>query len=207
MECQRDVGTSGFERCDLHEDQAHDALDRPVVEKIIASFNLGSGDNRVRVRRPRGERLNPAFALQRRTAPKAGVMVWGVISYNTRSPLVLIRGTMTAQRYVYDILQPHMLPLLQRFPKPFSTRQGLALHSKGITRQSPHYYYPSLACPIPRFVSNQAYLGLFGTVSWASDDFERTRDKVTANMEQNVTRHHTEIVCLNARSYRIVHSR
>ncbi|GFT43351.1 HTH_Tnp_Tc3_2 domain-containing protein [Trichonephila clavipes] len=30
--------------------------------------------------------------------------------------LVLIRGAMTVQRYVHDILQPHMLPLMQRLP-------------------------------------------------------------------------------------------
>ncbi|GFU41167.1 transposable element Tcb2 transposase [Trichonephila clavipes] len=59
------------------------------------------------------EKLNPAFALQRHTAPTAGVMIWGAIAYNTRSPLVLIRGTMTAQWYVHDILQPHVLPLMQ----------------------------------------------------------------------------------------------
>ncbi|GFW95334.1 uncharacterized protein TNCV_2970561 [Trichonephila clavipes] len=71
----------------------------------------------------------------------------------------------------------------------------------------PHCYYPSLTCPIPRFVSNRAYLGSFGTVSRASHEFERTRVKVTANMEQYVSRHHTDLVCLNARSYRIIHSR
>ncbi|GFS98949.1 transposable element Tcb2 transposase [Trichonephila clavipes] len=43
-------------------------------------------------------------------------MVWDAIAYNTRSPLVLIRGTMTAQRYVNDILQPHVLPLMQWLP-------------------------------------------------------------------------------------------
>ncbi|GFX50829.1 transposable element Tcb2 transposase [Trichonephila clavipes] len=43
-------------------------------------------------------------------------MVWGVIVYNTRSPLALICGTMTAQRYVHDILQPHVLPLMQWLP-------------------------------------------------------------------------------------------
>ncbi|GFW78452.1 transposable element Tcb2 transposase [Trichonephila clavipes] len=75
-----------------------------------------SDDNRVRVWRSRGERLNPAFALQRHTAPTAGVMVWGVIAYNTRSPQVLICGTMTAQWYVLDILQPHVLPLMQWLP-------------------------------------------------------------------------------------------
>ncbi|GFU43017.1 transposable element Tcb2 transposase [Trichonephila clavipes] len=46
-------------------------LDRQVVEKTTTS----SDDNRLRVWRPRGERLNPAFALQRHTAPTAGVMI------------------------------------------------------------------------------------------------------------------------------------
>ncbi|GFX21337.1 l-Fucosyltransferase [Trichonephila clavipes] len=34
----------------------------------------------------------------------------------TVSSLVLIRGTMSAQWYVHDILQPHVLPLMQRLP-------------------------------------------------------------------------------------------
>ncbi|GFW39275.1 transposable element Tcb1 transposase [Trichonephila clavipes] len=69
-------------------------------------FNLSSDDNRVRVWRPRGEHLNPAFALQRHTVPTAVVMISGAIGYNTRSPLVFIKVTMTAQRYVHDIQQP-----------------------------------------------------------------------------------------------------
>ncbi|GFY13404.1 transposable element Tcb2 transposase [Trichonephila clavipes] len=43
-------------------------------------------------------------------------MVWGVIAYNTRPYLVLIRGTMRARQYVHDILQPHVLPLKQWLP-------------------------------------------------------------------------------------------
>ncbi|GFV22625.1 transposable element Tcb1 transposase [Trichonephila clavipes] len=62
--------------------------------------------------------------------------------------------------------------------------------------------YPSLDCPIPRFVSNRAYLGSIGMVIW-----DPASGKVTENMERNVSRHHTKLVCLNARSYRIVHSR
>ncbi|PRD29394.1 UNVERIFIED_CONTAM: Transposable element Tcb2 transposase [Trichonephila clavipes] len=50
-------------------------------------FNLSSDDNSVCVWRHHGERLNPAFALQRHSASTAGVMVWGVIAFNTRSPL------------------------------------------------------------------------------------------------------------------------
>ncbi|GFV49331.1 uncharacterized protein TNCV_3630171 [Trichonephila clavipes] len=53
-------------------------------------------------------------------------MVWGVIAYNTRSPPVLVRGTMTVQWYVHDILQPHVLPLMQQLNKTVLclTRQG-----------------------------------------------------------------------------------
>ncbi|GFU32425.1 transposable element Tcb2 transposase [Trichonephila clavipes] len=67
-----------------------------VVFSDESRFNLSSDDNRVRVWRPRGECLNPAFVFQRYTAPTASVMVWGAIAYNTRLPLVLIRGTTTS---------------------------------------------------------------------------------------------------------------
>ncbi|GFV25791.1 transposable element Tcb2 transposase [Trichonephila clavipes] len=88
-----------------------------VVFSDESGFNLSSDDNRIRVWRPRGECLNPALALQRNTAPTAGVMVWGVIVNDTRSPLILIHGTMTAQRYVHDILQPNVLPLMAGLPR------------------------------------------------------------------------------------------
>ncbi|GFV30262.1 uncharacterized protein TNCV_97371 [Trichonephila clavipes] len=84
-------GTNGSERCHLHEEQAQDALDRPVVEKTATSdesrFNLSSDNNRVRVWRPPGERLNLAIAVTRHTAPTAGVMVWYHF-YNIRRALV-----------------------------------------------------------------------------------------------------------------------
>ncbi|GFX80682.1 transposable element Tcb2 transposase [Trichonephila clavipes] len=77
---------------------------KQVISSDESRFNLNSDDNRVRVWRPRGERLTPVFALLRHTALTAGVMVWGAIAVNTWSPSALIRGTMSAQRYVHDIL-------------------------------------------------------------------------------------------------------
>ncbi|GFX47014.1 transposable element Tcb2 transposase [Trichonephila clavipes] len=71
---------------------------KQVIVSDESRFNLSSDGNRVRVWIPRGERLNPAFDLQQHTTPTAGVMLWGAIAYNIISPLVLIRGTMTAQR-------------------------------------------------------------------------------------------------------------
>ncbi|GFX77716.1 transposable element Tcb1 transposase [Trichonephila clavipes] len=179
-----------------------------VVFSDESRLNLSSDDNRVRVRKLRGERLNSAFTLQRHTTPTAGVMVWGTIAYITRSPLVLIRGTMTAPRYIHDILQPHVWPPMQQLPGAIFQQDNARHHTARVSQDYLRTVTTLfLACPISRFVSDREYLGSFGMVSWAAHEFERTRDKVTANMEQNVSRHHTELVCLIARSYRIVHLR
>ncbi|GFV54588.1 transposable element Tcb2 transposase [Trichonephila clavipes] len=59
-----------------------------VIFSDESRFDLSSDDNRVRVWKPRGERLNPAFALQRHTTPTAGVMVWAprTLPWPARSP-------------------------------------------------------------------------------------------------------------------------
>ncbi|UYV72301.1 Transposase [Cordylochernes scorpioides] len=54
---------------------------------------------RVRVWRRRGESSNPTAFVERSNMQQRGIMVWGAIAYDTRSPLVRIQGTMAAQRY------------------------------------------------------------------------------------------------------------
>ncbi|GFV43103.1 transposable element Tcb2 transposase [Trichonephila clavipes] len=105
-----------------------------IVFSNESRLNLSSDDNRVRVGRSRGKRLNPAFALQRHTTPTACVVVWGAIAYNTRPPLVLIRGTMTAQRYVHDILQLHVLPLMQRLPGTLFQKGNIRPHTARVSQ-------------------------------------------------------------------------
>ncbi|GFV44402.1 transposable element Tcb2 transposase [Trichonephila clavipes] len=104
-----------------------------VVFNDDSRFNPSSDDNRVRVWRPRGECLNPAFALQRHIAPTAGVILWGAIAYNTRPPIVLIRGTMTAQRNVHDIMKPHVLPLMQRLLGAIFQLDNVRLHTARVS--------------------------------------------------------------------------
>ncbi|GFT72637.1 transposable element Tcb2 transposase [Trichonephila clavipes] len=106
-----------------------------VVFSDESRFDLSSDDNRIRVWRPRGERLNPAFALQRHTTPTADGMIWGAITYNTRSPLVTIRGTMAAQRYVHTILQPHVLPLMQRLPGAPFQQDNVRPHTASVSQE------------------------------------------------------------------------
>ncbi|GFX81848.1 transposable element Tcb2 transposase [Trichonephila clavipes] len=83
-------------------------------QKVVLSdesrFALGTDDNRVRVWRRPGERYNSPHTVLRHTARTPGVMVWGAIAYDSRSTLIVMRGTLTGQRYVDDILRPHTLP-------------------------------------------------------------------------------------------------
>ncbi|GFV99609.1 uncharacterized protein TNCV_5079711 [Trichonephila clavipes] len=113
---------------------------------------------------------------------------------------------MAAQGYIHDILQTHVLPLTQQLPGAIFFQDSVLPHTARVSQDCLRTVttFP-FSCPIPRFVFNRVYLGSFGTANWAYHEFERTRGKITANMERNVSRHHTELVCLSARSYRIVH--
>ncbi|GFV31587.1 transposable element Tcb2 transposase [Trichonephila clavipes] len=61
-------------------------------------------------------------------------MVWGPIAFNTRSSLVLICGTMTAQRNVHDILQPHVLPFMQRLPGAIFQQDNARPHTARVSQ-------------------------------------------------------------------------
>ncbi|GFX53439.1 transposable element Tcb2 transposase [Trichonephila clavipes] len=87
-----------------------------VVFSDESRFVLGTDDNRVRVWRRPGERYNSHHTVLRHTARTAGVMVWGTIVYDSRSTLIVMRGTLTGQRYVDDILRPHVGPFLNGLP-------------------------------------------------------------------------------------------
>ncbi|GFX83500.1 transposable element Tc1 transposase [Trichonephila clavipes] len=81
-------------------------------QKVVFSdeswFVLGTDDNRVRVWRCPSKRYTSPHTVLRHTAHAAGVMVWRAIAYDSRSTLIVMRGTLTGQRYVDDILRPHV---------------------------------------------------------------------------------------------------
>ncbi|GFT14485.1 transposable element Tcb2 transposase [Trichonephila clavipes] len=83
-----------------------------VVFSDESRFVLGPDDNRVRVWRHPGERYNSPHTVLRHTARTAGVMVWGAIAYDSRSTLIVMRGTLMGQQFVDDILRPHVGPFL-----------------------------------------------------------------------------------------------
>ncbi|GFW40933.1 HTH_Tnp_Tc3_2 domain-containing protein [Trichonephila clavipes] len=89
---------------------------RRVIFSDESRFSLSADDHRTRVWRRTGQRSDPAFIVERHTAISQGVTVWGAISWDTRSSLVVLQGTLTARRYVDDILTPIVLPMLSSHP-------------------------------------------------------------------------------------------
>lgn len=74
-------------------------------------YCLRSSDGRERVWRRRGERYAECTFSAKVSFQGGSVMVWGGISAETRTQLyVLQRGTLNAERYVRDILEPHVAP-------------------------------------------------------------------------------------------------
>ncbi|GFY11460.1 HTH_Tnp_Tc3_2 domain-containing protein [Trichonephila clavipes] len=89
---------------------------RRVIFSDESRFSLGADYHRTRVWRRTGQRSDPAFIVERHTAISQGVTVWGAISWDTRSSLGVLQGTLTARRYVDDILTPIVLPMLSSHP-------------------------------------------------------------------------------------------
>ncbi|GFV43026.1 transposable element Tcb2 transposase [Trichonephila clavipes] len=64
-------------------------------------------------------------------------MVWGAIAYDSRSTLIVMRGTLTGQRYVDDILRPHVEPFLNGLPGAISQQDNALPHTDQLKRQMP----------------------------------------------------------------------
>ncbi|UYV77730.1 hypothetical protein LAZ67_15002072 [Cordylochernes scorpioides] len=107
-----------------------------VVFSDESRFCLSSDSRRVRVWRRRGESSNPAAIVERPTVRQRGIMVWGAIAYDSRSPLLRIQGTMTAQRYVDDVLRPVTLPYLQGVPNALYQQDNARPHTARISQQA-----------------------------------------------------------------------
>ena len=87
----------------------------------------------MRVYRRQHERFHPQCISK--ASDRRGVMVWGAVSATGRSQLVSIRGNLTAQRYITDVLQPHLVPFLQQQNEPVIFQQDNApAHRAGVTQ-------------------------------------------------------------------------
>ncbi|GFW13595.1 transposable element Tcb2 transposase [Trichonephila clavipes] len=108
---------------------------RCVIFSDESRFSLSADDHRTRVWRRTGQRSDPAFIVERHTAISQGVTVWGAISWDTRSSLVVLQGTLTARRYVDDILTPIVLPMLSSRPGAIYQQDNARPHTARLSQQ------------------------------------------------------------------------
>ncbi|GFU85820.1 transposable element Tcb1 transposase [Trichonephila clavipes] len=96
-------------------------------------------DGRIQVWRHNGQRMLKSCVMCRHTGPAPGIMVWGGIGYYSRTPLLRISDTLNSQRYVYEVLEPVVLPYLQGL--------ATAIFQQDNAR-------PDVACIVQRFFVN-----------------------------------------------------
>ncbi|GFT62532.1 transposable element Tcb2 transposase [Trichonephila clavipes] len=88
-----------------------------VVFSDESRFVLGTDDNRVRVWRCPGEWYNsPPPYCSTSHCLHSWCNGLGGIAYDSQSTLIVMRGTLTGQRYVDDILRSHVGPFLNGLP-------------------------------------------------------------------------------------------
>jgi len=78
-------------------------------------FALDFHDGRVRVHRMSGQRFAPCCLLEHDRYGGGSVMVWAGIWYGgRRTDAVVIKGTLNAERYKNDIVEPIVVPTVQQ---------------------------------------------------------------------------------------------
>ncbi|GFX35715.1 uncharacterized protein TNCV_745081 [Trichonephila clavipes] len=58
----------------------------------------------------------------------------GAITYDSWFTLIVMRGTLTGQRYVDDILRPHLRPLLNGLPRAIFQQDNARPHTASVTQ-------------------------------------------------------------------------
>ncbi|GFS52863.1 translation factor GUF1 homolog, mitochondrial [Trichonephila clavipes] len=109
---------------------------RSVVLSDGSRFCLCASDVRVLVRRRPWERLQPNCLPPRRTGPTPGVMIWAAISYDSRTTLVVIPITLTANLYVSLVIQPIVLPFINSIQGKVFQQNNARPHSAVVTQRA-----------------------------------------------------------------------
>ncbi|GFV68344.1 DDE_3 domain-containing protein [Trichonephila clavipes] len=107
--------------------------------------------------------------------------LWGAISWDTRSSLVVLQGTLTARRYVDDILTPIVLPMLSSRPGAIYQQDNARPRTERLSQQCLQGYdVLTMACQVTRSFVNRACLGRAGRQLQPSRD----TGELTAQMQR-----------------------
>ena len=97
-------------------------------------FNLFERDGRQRVYRRRNERYRDNCVIESNRQGGGSVMIWGGVSFNTKTQCVQIRGNLNAARYRDEILNPVCIPHLRNNRRMTLMHDGAPAHTARVTQ-------------------------------------------------------------------------
>ncbi|GFX46101.1 transposable element Tcb1 transposase [Trichonephila clavipes] len=107
---------------------------RRVIFSDESRFSLSADDHRTCLEAHRPA-VRSAIYCRAAYSNFQGVTVWGAISWDTRSSLVVLQGTLTARRYVDDILTPIVLSMLSSRPGAIYQQDNARPHTARLFQQ------------------------------------------------------------------------
>jgi len=128
-------------------------------------FFLQKRDDRIRVYRRRNQRFSSSCVQEVDRYGGGGVMMWVAISNDSKTELVHVPGNLTAVRYRDEILQPHLMHVIDRQRELFqqdNARPHTARLPMDYLEQNNINVLPTMAFQIAGFESDGTPLGAFG---------------------------------------------
>ena len=117
----------------------HDRWTRAEWRRVLftdeSRFCLQRNDGRIRVWRRRNERFKDACVKEVRQGHGGGVMVWGGITDEDCTEMIIINGNLNAERYINDVLQPALVPFVERHPNTIFMDDNARPHRSRVVRQ------------------------------------------------------------------------
>lgn len=105
-------------------------------------FCVDMADGRVRIWRRGGERYDDACVLERDPWGGPSIMIWGAIGLNQSLGPVFFQNIgpgrghgVNAQRYINQVLRPHVVPFFARHPNSTFQQDNARAHTARVTQQ------------------------------------------------------------------------
>ena len=85
-----------------------------------------------------GERHLLESISPRHTGPTSGFMVWGGISYTSRSHLMFLQGKVNNTRYIAQVVNPVLLPFIRHEGDVLFQQDNARPHTAAMTQRALH---------------------------------------------------------------------
>ncbi|GFW26187.1 uncharacterized protein TNCV_3396831 [Trichonephila clavipes] len=109
---------------------------RSVLFSDESRLCLGASDGHMLDRKRSGKRMQPNCLRLEHSGPTPEVIVFGTISYDRKSIRVVIPNTLTANLYVYLVIQPIVLPIVNSFQGEMFRQDNAYFDTTVVTQRS-----------------------------------------------------------------------